>query len=138
MDGPEGSVHLKNLRIPNEGVKAIYTFANSSSPVTYFPHCTYLGYRYLSITATDQVRIRTVRSIPVSSITEQLETGTLTTGNELVNRLILNTIWGMRSNYLSVPTDCPQRNERLGWTADTQVFCETGTYFANTDRFFQK
>ncbi|MBQ9667413.1 MAG: hypothetical protein IJV45_01515, partial [Prevotella sp.] len=43
------------------------------------------------------------------------------TGNELVNQLIRNTVWGQRSNYLSVPTDCPQRNERLGWTADTQV-----------------
>ena len=47
-------------------------------------------------------------------------------------------MWGQRSNYLSVPTDCPQRNERLGWTADTQVFAETGTYFADTDAFFHK
>ncbi|MDE6510882.1 MAG: glycosyl hydrolase family 18, partial [Muribaculaceae bacterium] len=49
-----------------------------------------------------------------------------------------NTMWGLRSNYLSIPTDCPQRNERLGWTADTQVFAETGTYFANTRDFFHK
>ena len=60
------------------------------------------------------------------------------TGNELVNQLIQNTVWGQRSNYLSVPTDCPQRNERLGWTADTQVFSETGTFFADTRRFFHK
>lgn len=138
MDGPEGSVHLKNLRIPNEGVKVIYTFGDSPSPVTYYPHCTYFGYRYISLTVTDDVVIYAVRSIPVSSITSALEIGSIATGNDLVNRLILNTVWGMRSNYLSVPTDCPQRNERLGWTADTQVFSETGTYFANTDHFFRK
>ena len=50
----------------------------------------------------------------------------------------MNTYWGQLSNYLSVPTDCPQRNERLGWTADTQVFSETGTFFADTRAFFHK
>ena len=82
--------------------------------------------------------IRKIRSIPVTSIAENLETGVLTTGNDLVNKLISNTVWGQRSNYLSVPTDCPQRDERLGWTADTQVFTETGTFFANTAPFFHK
>ena len=67
-----------------------------------------------------------------------METGRISTGNELINRLISNAVWGMRSNYLSVPTDCPQRDERLGWTADTQVFTETGTFFADTDRFMHK
>ena len=138
MDGPEGSVHLRNLRIPHTGLKVIYTFGKTGGQVAYHPHCTYFGYRYASITATDEVKIHAIRSIPVSSITQDLETGHITTGDPSVNRLILNTLWGQRSNYLSVPTDCPQRNERLGWTADTQVFCETGTYFANTDRFFHK
>ena len=138
MDGPEGSVHRTNLRIPDTGVTLRYTFADTDKPVTYHPQCTFFGYRFMSITATGEVHIRSVRSIPVSSITPELETGQLSTGNEDVNRLIQNTVWGMRSNYLSVPTDCPQRNERLGWTADTQVFCETGTYFANTDAFFRK
>lgn len=67
-----------------------------------------------------------------------METGTITTGNDLVNKLISNTYWGQLSNYLSIPTDCPQRDERLGWTADTQVFAETGTFFANTMKFFHK
>jgi alpha-L-rhamnosidase len=67
-----------------------------------------------------------------------METGFISTGNELINKLISNTYWGQLSNYLSVPTDCPQRNERLGWTADTQVFAETGTFFANTLDFFHK
>lgn len=138
MDGPEGSVHRTNLRIADTGVTLRYTFGRNRHSVTYHPQCTFFGYRYMSITATGEVHIRSVRSIPVSSITPELEIGQLTTGNEDINRLIQNTIWGQRSNYLSVPTDCPQRNERLGWTADTQVFCETGTYFANTDAFFRK
>ena len=138
MDGPEGSVHRRNLRIPHTGVTLFYTFGQSDAPVAYHPQCTYFGYRYAGITATDEVKIYAIRSIPVSSITSELETGSISTGNPSVNRLIQNTLWGQRSNYLSVPTDCPQRNERLGWTADTQVFCETGTYFANTDRFFHK
>ena len=139
MDGPEGSVHRDNLRIATAGGMILsYTFANNEDFVSFYPHCTFFGYRFVSITATDQVIIQSIQSIPVTSIAESLETGVITTGNESVNKLISNTIWGQRSNYLSVPTDCPQRNERLGWTADTQVFAETGTFFANTDQFFHK
>ena len=138
MDGPEGSVHRTNLRVPDLGMILAYTFADSKDYVSYYPHCTFFGYRYVSITATDEVRIRSIASIPVTSIAQELETGVITTGDESVNKLISNTVWGQRSNYLSVPTDCPQRNERLGWTADTQVFAETGSFFANTDAFFHK
>jgi alpha-L-rhamnosidase len=90
------------------------------------------------VTATDKVQVKSVSSVPVTSISADIETGKISTGNDLVNKLISNTRWGMYSNYLSVPTDCPQRNERLGWTADTQVFTETGTFFANTDAFMHK
>ena len=138
MDGPEGSVHRTNLRIPDDGMQLEYTFGPAKGYVSYHPHCTFFGYRFASITATDEVRIRSLVSLPVTSIAQDLETGTITTGDESVNKLISNTLWGQRSNYLSVPTDCPQRNERLGWTADTQVFSETGTFFANTDAFFHK
>ena len=138
MDGPEGSVHRLNLRIPDEGMRLTYTFAASKKPVSFMPTCTFFGYRLVSITTTDDVTIQSIRSVPVTSIREDMETGAITTGNEIVNKLISNTVWGQRSNYLSVPTDCPQRNERLGWTADTQVFSETGTFFANTDPFFHK
>ena len=138
MDGPEGSVHRRNLRVnPNE-VWLTYTFGPDQKPVSFIPRCTFYGYRLISVTATDKVQILSVESVPVTSIAKDLETGTITTGNEDINKLISNTMWGQRSNYLSVPTDCPQRNERLGWTADTQVFTETGTFFANTDRFFHK
>lgn len=138
MDGPEGSVHRENLRIPHSGMRLIYTFAEADKDVTYQPHCTFFGYRYVSITATGKVGIQSLKSIPVTSIKKELEIGTITTDNELVNKLISNTYWGQLSNYLSIPTDCPQRNERLGWTADTQVFAETGTFFANTNKFFHK
>ena len=138
MDGPEGSVHRLNLRTPNEAFRMVYTFAASKKPVSYHPRFTFFGYRYASITATDVVTIKSIETIPVTSIAANLETGKITTGNELVNKLISNTVWGQLSNYLSVPTDCPQRNERLGWMADTQVFTETGAFFANTDSFFHK
>ena len=138
MDGPEGSVHRRNLRSHEKCMRLVYTFADNKEMVNYHPRCTFFGYRYVSITATDDVEIASITSIPITSISKQLETGMITTGSDLINKLISNTLWGQRSNYLSVPTDCPQRDERLGWTADTQVFTETGTFFANTDRFFHK
>ena len=138
MDGPEGSCHRLNLRTPNDGMILEYTFAGDDDYVSYSPRCTFFGYRFVSVTATSPVTIKAISSIPVTSVKAEHETGRITTGNEDVNRLISNTIWGMNSNYLSVPTDCPQRNERLGWTADTQVFAETGSFFANTTDFFHK
>ena len=106
--------------------------------VSYIPRCSFFGYRYASITATDEVLIKSIESIPVTSITEEIQTGRIVTGNDLVNKIVSNSLWSMYSNYLSVPTDCPQRDERLGWTADTQVFAETGTFFANTRSFMHK
>ncbi len=138
MDGPEGSVHRRNLRSDATQMRLEYTFADTPDFVSYCPRHTFFGYRFASVTATADVRIREICSVPVTSISQTLETGTMQTGNESINRLISNIVWGMRSNYLSVPTDCPQRNERQGWTADTQVFAETGTFFANTARFFHK
>ena len=138
MDGPEGSVHRLNLRIPDSGMMLDYIFAGGNDYEAYHPSHTFYGYRFVSITATDEVAIKSLTSIPVTSITKDMETGTLSTGDELINKLIANTYWGQLSNYLSVPTDCPQRNERLGWTADTQVFTETGSFFANTLTFFHK
>lgn len=138
MDGPEGSVHRTNLRIPEYGMILSYIFGPQKGFVSYYPHCTFFGYRFISVTASSPVVFRSIESIPVTSIARELETGRISTGDESINKLISNTLWGQRSNYLSVPTDCPQRNERLGWTADTQVFSETGTFFAATDRFFHK
>ena len=138
MDGPEGSIHRRNLRTQDVGIRLDYTFAGDGGYVSYIPMCTFFGYRFINLTADGDVSFRSIRSIPVSSISRELETGVISTGNDLINRLISNTVWGQRSNYLSVPTDCPQRDERLGWTADTQVFAETGSFFASTRRFFHK
>ena len=138
MDGPEGSLHRENLRMAESGMILTYTFAGDKGYETYHPTHTFFGYRFVSITATGDVTIKTVESIPVTSIAADMEIGKIETGDESVNKLISNTYWGQLSNYLSVPTDCPQRNERLGWTADTQVFAETGTFFANTESFFHK
>ncbi len=136
-DGPKGSVYRANLRVPDEGMRAVYTFAGEGTE-TYMPRFTFFGYRYVSISATDDVEIRSVTSVPVSSIKKSMELGRIETGDRDLNRFIQNVYWGQLSNYLSVPTDCPQRNERLGWSADTQVFCEAGAFNADTRRFFRK
>jgi alpha-L-rhamnosidase len=72
------------------------------------------------------------------SIAKEDETGCIETGHKDINRLILNCVWGMRSNYLSVPTDCPQRNERWGWSGDTQVFVGAAVYAADVYGFLSK
>ena len=138
MDGPEGSVHRENLRTPATAFLMKYTFGAGNKYVSYHPTRTFYGYRYATITADADVTMKSVTTIPVTSIAKDLEIGKISTGDESINKLISNTYWGLLSNYLSVPTDCPQRNERLGWTADTQVFAETGTFFADTRTFFHK
>mgnify|MGYP003315430791 CR=1 FL=1 len=136
-DGKKGTIYRANLRVPEAGMRVVYTFSGDGLE-TYHPRFTFFGYRYLELTATDDVTIESVVSVPVTSIRADLERGRLTTGVPAVNKLISNTYWGQLSNYLSVPTDCPQRNERLGWTADTQVFAEAGSFNADTRAFFGK
>ena len=136
-DGPAGAVYRENLRMPETGMHAVYTFKDAK-PALWHPTFTFFGYRYLSITATGPVEIERIVSIPVTSIAKEMELGKIETGKKDVNRLIANVYWGQLSNYLSVPTDCPQRNERLGWMADTQVFAEAGAFNADTSGFFHK
>ena len=137
-DGPEGSVYRVNLRnLHKDGARVVYLFAGAGEE-TYMPRFTFFGYRYLSITATGRVTIRKLESVPVTSIAKELELGRIETGEKDVNRLISNVKWGQYSNYLSVPTDCPQRNERLGWTADTQVFTEAASCNADVYGFLFK
>ena len=139
-DGPGGSVYRENLRVPDKGMRIVYTFAATQGDPTaaYMPMHTFFGYRYISVTATDDVKITAVASVPVTSITKDMELGKIETGDKDLNRFISNVYWGQLSNYLSVPTDCPQRNERLGWSADTQVFAEAGSFNADTSAFFHK
>ncbi|MGN0833614.1 MAG: family 78 glycoside hydrolase catalytic domain [Kiritimatiellia bacterium] len=138
-DGPGGSVYRANVCRQGGGriAEIRYRFAGGGVE-TYRPRFSFFGYRYLQLSATGPVKIRRVRSIPLSSIAQADETLTIETGNPAVNRLVRNARWGMLSNYLSVPTDCPQRNERLGWTADTQVFSGAGAYLADTCGFLRK
>ena len=138
-DGPEGSTYRVNLRHGYDNGRLVkYTFGKCCEYAAYHPRFTFFGYRYVSVTATGAVKIRAIASLPVTSIRKDLEIGCIETGDKDVNRLISNVYWGQLSNYLSVPTDCPQRNERLGWTADTQVFSEAGTFNADTSGFFRK
>lgn len=140
-DGPQGSVYRVSLReSAGSGCRAVYTFGAGGEGVfrTYCPKFTFYGYRYVSITATGTLRIRSVRSIPVTSITKEMQTGSIVTGVDALNRFIENVRWSQYSNYLSIPSDCPQRNERLGWTADAHIFAGTGAYNADTYDFMRK
>ena len=135
-DGPGGSVYRANLR--KARACGNYVFAGTGHEC-YRPRFTFYGYRYLSVTVEGgAVRLERLTSVPVTSIAREDEVGTLETGHKGLNRLVANARWGMLSNYLSVPTDCPQRDERLGWTADTAVFAPAACWFARVDGFLEK
>ena len=132
-DGPGGSIYVKNLR--GASGKAMYVM-NGSTTETYHPSFTYFGFRYTQITATEDITVHTLRGLVLTSV--EKETGEITTSDKDLNQLISNAFWGQYSNYVSVPTDCPQRDERLGWCADTQVFSTTACYNAESYAFLRK
>lgn len=137
-DGPEGSVYLANMR--GAGAKVEYVCRGPEGGKTgewFMPFHTFYGYRYAEISADGDVT-GSIHSVPVTSVSKEMEHGTIVTGDENVNRLVKNAYWGMLSNYLSIPTDCPQRTERYGWTGDTQIFAKTGAYFADIRPFMRK
>lgn len=103
---------------------------------TYRPYFTFQGYRFARVTIEGDARIKHIESIPISSA--QTRTGWLSTGHALVNQLVENTVWSQRSNFIDVPTDCPQRDERLGWTGDAQVFAGTSCYLFDSHSFWRK
>ena len=109
---------------------------NGQGQEHYCPYFTFQGFRYARVTIEGEAKLDSIVSVPISSITE-VKAG-FTSGNPLVNRLVLNTIWSQRANFIEVPTDCPQRDERLGWTGDAQVFAGTACYFGETQDFFKK
>jgi alpha-L-rhamnosidase len=92
----------------------------------YKPVFTFQGFRYARVTVEGKAELRSIVSVPITSAIRR--TGTISTGHPLVNRLVENTVWSQRSNFIEVPTDCPQRDERLGWTGDAQVFAATACY----------
>ncbi|GAB3742599.1 glycoside hydrolase family 78 protein [Spirosoma lituiforme] len=101
------------------------------------PRFTFHGYRYLELTGVDQaVPVADVKGLVISSISalsSQYETS-----NELVNKLWQNITWSLRSNFLSIPTDTPARNERMGWSGDISVFSKSATYLTNADLFLRR
>lgn len=133
-DGPQGSLYEKNYRSARS--TATYILRGDAGGETYTPTLTYFGFRYISVTATADVTITGLQAQPLTTIGE--ETGSITTSDPTVNQLFSNILWGQRSNYNSVPTDCPQRDERLGWTGDTQIFSGAAAYNADVQAFFHK
>jgi alpha-L-rhamnosidase len=102
----------------------------------YRPIFTFQGFRYARVTIEGNASLGSIVSVPISSVTEVKSS--FSSANPLVNRLFLNTVWSQRGNFIEVPTDCPQRDERLGWTGDAQVFAGTALYLADAQSFFQK
>ena len=103
---------------------------------SYRPFFTFQGFRYARVTIEGAAEITSIASVPISSI--QKSVGSFSSGHRLVNRLVENTVWSQRSNFIEVPTDCPQRDERLGWTGDAQVFAATACYLHDSNRFLRK
>lgn len=114
-----------------------YTFKGDAAGETFEPPFTQHGYRYLSIDGLDApLAISDVEGIVLESIGEQLSY--YESANVDINKLFNNIVWGQRSNFLAVPTDCPQRDERLGWTGDANIFCRTATYNMMTEPFYKR
>ncbi len=132
-DGPGGSLYNANNR--SARAATVYTL-RGGEPESYHPSMTYYGFRYIEIKTTKTVTFTAVTGQVVTSVDE--DTGFMETSHEDINKLISNIRWGQYSNYLSVPTDCPQRNERLGWMADTQVFATAGCYIGFSKSFLEK
>ncbi|MFW8642570.1 family 78 glycoside hydrolase catalytic domain [Rhizobium beringeri] len=112
------------------------TYFGGDGDETYAPHFTFHGFRYARVTIKGDAKILAIASIPISSVPEPA--GGFTSGNALVNRLVENTIWSQRANFVEVPTDCPQRDERLGWTGDAQVFAATACWLSDSQSFLRK
>ena len=131
----DGTVYNENLR------QAIsfdsFILAGTGTPETLEPHFTFHGFRYAQITGyPGELAAEDIRGVVVGSDTP--DTGTIVTSNAELNRFISNIRWSQRGNFLSVPTDCPQRDERMGWMGDAQVFAPTAAYNADVAAFFAK
>ena len=133
-DGPDGSLYTANYR--SAKAKAKYTLCGKENGEEYRPAFTFFGFRYVEITATEDIEILNFKCDVVGSDTK--ETGFIETSHKDINKLFSNVLWGQRGNYLSVPSDCPQRDETLGWTGDTQIFANTAAYNADVKGFFHK
>lgn len=131
--GNVGMIMTENLRLASS--QDVYI--SSGDDETYSPRFTLHGFRYMEITGIDKpLDIQDVKAVVLSSMTAPASS--YTTSNASVNRLAQNIVWSTRSNFMSVPTDCPQRNERLGWMGDISVFGRSATYIADASNFLRR
>ncbi len=127
-----GCFYNENLR----SAKSEYIYVSNGDEIELMPHFTFYGYRYVKVEGITNLHKEDLKGFAYYSDIE--EKGSIHTGHELVNRLIENIRWGLQSNFVDVPTDCPQRDERMGWTGDAQVFSPTATYLKDTYAFYAK
>jgi alpha-L-rhamnosidase len=127
----EGSLFTAPLR----GAKATDTYiARGDAVETYEPRFTFHGFRYAEVTGVDLSQVEVI-AVVVHSDLERI--GTFSCSDPLLERLHENVVWGWRGNSVSLPTDCPQRDERLGWTGDAQVFSPTASFLYDAETFWE-
>ncbi|WP_372652473.1 glycoside hydrolase family 78 protein [Draconibacterium sp.] len=130
----EGNFYTANLR--SAECTDTYIFGKDGEAV-YEPKFTFHGFRYLQLIGFDEIPAKEdITGVVIYSDMEP--TGTFACNNEMINQLQHNIQWGQKGNFLDVPTDCPQRDERLGWTGDAQVFSMTAGYNFNVAAFYTK
>lgn len=127
----DGSLNTELLR----SAKATVTYICKGGKEVYSPRFTYMGFRYISVKGIEKENF-TVDAIALYS--DIKTTGSFSCSNEMINRLQENIVWSAKSNFMDIPTDCPQRDERLGWTGDIAVFAETACYDFDVTRFLEK
>ncbi len=129
-----GNFYTENLRRARS--RDVFIFRGGEEE-TFEPHFTFHGFRYIRIEGVNgPINPGDYTAVVLSS--DMPKTGEFTCSNPLVNQLQHNIQWGQTGNFLDVPTDCPQRDERLGWTGDAQVFSRTATFNRGVDNFFSK
>ncbi|MEA5257918.1 family 78 glycoside hydrolase catalytic domain [Arcicella aquatica] len=129
-----GNPYFTNLR----SAKAQATYILSGNGKDFFePHFTFFGFRYVRVEGIEG-KINPEDFTAYALYSDMEQTGSFETSNTLVNQLQKNIQWGQKGNFLDVPTDCPQRDERLGWTGDAEVFSRTASYNFNANQFFAK
>lgn len=130
----DGKFYRDNFRTAD----AMYTFVASGKKQFARPHFTFYGFRYVKVMGME-VNESNVNDFEAWALYSDMdETGEICTSNEKINRLIENTKWSQKDNFLDIPTDCPQRDERLGWTGDAQIFSSAACYHMQTAAFFRK
>ena len=128
-----GNFYTENLR----SAKAQLRYICREGDQTYKPHHTFMGFRYIRLDSfPDEPDLSRFTAIVVHS--QLRRTGEMITSSPLLNRLYQNIIWSQKDNFLDIPTDCPQRDERLGWTGDAEVFIRTAALNFDVKRFFRK